>query len=285
MAMRARVTPGFFPLLGQAQFDLVAETVVLRASLARECRSVGIEGRSFRVIGTVPDSFWFLDDRVEMWTLLPPERVNSWRLAGAVVRVDPGRVGEVQQRMRRVAWRTGFWPTGRDVEIAPLAPRASQPLRFYGWIWMAGVCGAGVWFLWRDRARRGAFCGVQFVLLTLGVALAVLEFTGASYVGMYGGAVFAGEPGAIWLFVLGWCGALWYAIADRRVRCRECLERLQLPARIGLPGNLLFGTAGTEMVCRRGHGALYVDEKPENVHEADRWIRLDESWRDLFARR
>jgi hypothetical protein len=284
--LRGQVTPGFFELLGQKSFLLSPETVVLRESTARRCPTVNIDGRRFRVLGTLPDSFWFIDDRIEMWTLLPPERVNSRRLSGVVARMDDGAsVAGVQEQIRRVADRTGHWPMGNRAEVAPLAPRVQQPIRFYGWAWLVMFVAAVSWSLWNERTIRGIFFTVKFGLLITVVVFSVLEFTGAAYVGMYGGAVYQGEPGAIWLFVLGSCGALWFSIADQRLRCRECLHRLQMPARIGQPGALLFGIAGTEMVCPHGHGLLYVDEKTENLHESDRWTPLDESWRDLFLQR
>ena len=93
-----------------------------------------------------------------------------------------------------------------------------------------------------------------------------------------------GGPFLLWLYILGAMGVLFWAVADQRARCRVCLRLLAFPVRIGCPGCLLLDWSGTELFCSEGHGVLHVPHLSPSWDEAsERWISLDDSWRDLFA--
>ena len=87
---------------------------------------------------------------------------------------------------------------------------------------------------------------------------------------------------ALWLFLILSIAPLSWSIRDQQKRCRVCLRRLGIPIRIGAPGNILFNWSGTEMVCSKGHGVLYLPDSEAKWLEGDRWNNLDDSWAGLF---
>ena len=95
----------------------------------------------------------------------------------------------------------------------------------------------------------------------------------------------ASGPGLVWLYVAGTMAVLFWGLADQRARCRVCLRLLCFPVRVGCPGCLLLDWSGTELLCTEGHGVLHVPDMATSWDaDADRWIALDDSWRELFAR-
>ena len=65
--------------------------------------------------------------------------------------------------------------------------------------------------------------------------------------------------------------ALRYCRRDRGQRCPVCLRRLGMPVRIGLGPRSPFEPTGTELLCPRGHGALFTTEESE---PESRWSEL-----------
>jgi hypothetical protein len=91
-------------------------------------------------------------------------------------------------------------------------------------------------------------------------------------------------PVLLWLYILGVMATFIWAVADQRARCRVCLRLLAFPVRMGSPGSLFLGWAGTELLCTEGHGLLHVPDLVASwEEEPDRWINLDDSWKGLFA--
>jgi len=90
-------------------------------------------------------------------------------------------------------------------------------------------------------------------------------------------------PFAPLLLFLGLMGAFRWALADQRRRCPVCLHVLSNPAQIGDPSRVIFGWHGTELVCSRGHGLLYVPAAPTSWYSTQRWQYLDPSWSSLFS--
>ena len=78
------------------------------------------------------------------------------------------------------------------------------------------------------------------------------------------------------------CVPLSWSIRDQQKRCRVCLRLLSIPIRIGAPGSILLNWSGTEMICSKGHGILYLPDSEAQWLEDDRWSNLDDSWADLF---
>jgi hypothetical protein len=77
--------------------------------------------------------------------------------------------------------------------------------------------------------------------------------------------------------------ALLWLFADQRRRCRVCLARLATPTHFGSPSSWLLDPMGTELLCERGHGTLYVPETHSSTQKPEGWTELDESWREIFA--
>jgi hypothetical protein len=70
--------------------------------------------------------------------------------------------------------------------------------------------------------------------------------------------------------------------ADQRKRCPVCLRLLVNPVRIGESSRILLEWHGTELMCLRGHGLLYVPEWPAIWSGRQRWMGLGTSWGGLF---
>lgn len=73
--------------------------------------------------------------------------------------------------------------------------------------------------------------------------------------------------------------ALAWVLSDQRARCPVCLRRLELPVSLG-SWSSVFDPSSTELLCDEGHGALVL---PDTAAGAERWTRLDDSWRGLFS--
>ena len=72
-----------------------------------------------------------------------------------------------------------------------------------------------------------------------------------------------------------------WVLADQRDRCPVCLRLLANPVRFGGSSRILLEWHGTELMCVRGHGLLYVSEWP-TVWSDRRWMDLGSSWAGLF---
>jgi hypothetical protein len=72
-----------------------------------------------------------------------------------------------------------------------------------------------------------------------------------------------------------------WALMDQRERCPVCLRLLSNPTRIGDPSQSFLGWYGTELLCSRGHGFLYVPGTSTSWCEAQRWQYLDPTWNNL----
>jgi hypothetical protein len=79
----------------------------------------------------------------------------------------------------------------------------------------------------------------------------------------------------------GYVLAFRWVLKDQRQRCPVCLRLLTNPTRIGRRSQLLLDWHGTELMCERGHGMLYVPEVTGS-YSAPRWLYLDPSWQSLF---
>jgi hypothetical protein len=95
--------------------------------------------------------------------------------------------------------------------------------------------------------------------------------------------VFCGALTASWLIVpsgfghvgmVGYVLAFRWAIEDHRRRCPVCLHRLSMPTTLGNSSRVLLDWYGTELVCTRGHGMLYMSEVPATSWGANQWQGL-----------
>jgi hypothetical protein len=136
----------------------------------------------------------------------------------------------------------------------------------------------------KSTLRRAAFFGAKLGLASMFIFAAGLEWSRSESAILFGTRDPANGPLLVWLYILGAMGVFFWALADQRARCRECLRLLCFPVRMGCPGCLLLDWSGTELLCTEGHGVLHVPHlAPSWDEESEHWIPLDESWRGLFA--
>jgi len=127
---------------------------------------------------------------------------------------------------------------------------------------------------WQGRLRLGIFLALKIALVQpillcaffLEVALAPV-------------APIAPELGtcAIWILTLRWI------FADQQRRCPVCLRLLTEPVRIGNSSATFLEWYGAESMCSRGHGLLHVSEISASYSDNPEWLRLGDSWRELFS--
>jgi hypothetical protein len=61
-----------------------------------------------------------------------------------------------------------------------------------------------------------------------------------------------------------------------------CLRLLANPVRVGEPSRMFLEWHGTELMCLRGHGMLYVPEWPAIWSGRQRCMHLGPSWEGVF---
>ena len=255
-----------------------------------------IDGQEARVIGVLPQGFWFPSKDVGVWWLGDGTSFSG-DAVGVVARLRP------QVTDRWVEWALQrdisnadgerFWDS--SLQVWPVQDRIRQPLIFYA----LALCVALLVIIpvfWSGRlnlrprcaevvgaCRWWSFFGTKSFLLLLILLVAVVEFTAEPYVFPSGKATFIVESVSLWIFSIGCLFVLWWSLADQQSRCRVCLRKLVLPAHIGRSGCLLLGWVGTELACPEGHGLLHVTETDVCWLDPSQWTRLDESWASLFS--
>jgi hypothetical protein len=64
--------------------------------------------------------------------------------------------------------------------------------------------------------------------------------------------------------ILALIGLRW-ALHDHGQRCKQCLRSLASPTPVGRPSHNLLEWSGSELICKRGHGALSIPDGDELV--------------------
>jgi hypothetical protein len=125
----------------------------------------------------------------------------------------------------------------------------------------------------RIGPRRGVFLAAKTLLVLPIVMFGSLDVAslGSSLSPLYLDAALFGS-----MFAVRWINA------DQRKRCPVCLRLLANPVRIGESSRILLEWHGTELMCLRGHGLLYVPEWPAIWSGRQRWMHLGPSWGGLF---
>ena len=132
--------------------------------------------------------------------------------------------------------------------------------------------------------RQAGFFSAKVALGMASVFTACLEWSRSSSSILFGDFDPGSGPFLLWLYIIGSMGVLFWAAFDQKARCRECLQLLVFPVRMGSPGAILLDWSGTELCCAEGHGVLHVPHlAPTWAEEPDHWIALDNSWQDLFG--
>lgn len=254
-------------------------------------------GRSwYPVAAVLPANFRFLSRQPAAY-LVQPVLPDAQQMV--VARVKPG-VSEtaLDKELTRIAESACYYFFRAQLRYSFLNDAAWIPLR----IFFVAVFSSALLVLLVSRVpvrrmaeflrsrnrqlilRRVSFFSAKVALALLFVFIAALEWSRSQSAILYGSRDPAAGPFLLWLYILGSMGVLFWAIADQRARCRVCLRLLCFPVRVGCPGCLLLNWSGTELLCPEGHGMMHVpDLAPSWDEESERWIALDESWKDLFA--
>ena len=77
--------------------------------------------------------------------------------------------------------------------------------------------------------------------------------------------------------LLSLLGIRW-ALRDQEHRCKQCLQLLAAPARVGRPSHNLLEWNGTELSCRHGHGLLSIPEIETSWCQSSHWIDRGANW-------
>jgi hypothetical protein len=257
-------------------------------------KHVWIAGQPMRLVGVMPRGFWFLVGDTAVWTarelsIAPTDGRWYARLRGAVARIHPGmdyaavekELHDLQLRARTARRNWGVYVTGASTLIY-------QTIDFYG---QALLLCFGTLVLWallqgylevrRTHRAREAFFYWGFLVLKVTaplvvVFLTVCEFTGANTLTMVARSWWERILLNDWAFFCSVVLLMLWALRDQRARCRVCLHRMRQPIRIGIPGQILLDTAGVEVMCPTGHGAMYTSDSVLGSEMSNRWMGFED---------
>lgn len=256
-----------------------------------------IGGEPYRVSAVVPQSFRFLSRQRSLYLV---EHELKDPAVMVIARVKPGASRkQISRELAKIAQNSCYYFLGSDLRLEFLESAVFTPLQFFGIavgvsILMLLALSARIRvrrlrIAWKASSRDATLRRCAFFAAKSGLALALIFTAGLEWSRQEGSFLFASKdpangPFLVWLYILGAMGVLFWSVADQRARCRVCLRLLCFPVRIGCPGCLLLDWSGTESVCAEGHGVLHVPHLAASWdEEAEHWIALDESWRELFA--
>jgi len=308
----AQVSPDFFRVLGvkpslgedlagedpETSEAVVASHDFFQRELGGDAALIGkhvwIAGRPMRLVGVMPKGFWYLVGDTAAWTsreLAPAPMDARWwaRLHGAVARVRPGVAYDaVEKELRQLQLRSKTARRNWGVYVTGVSTLIYQPIEFYGEILLFSLGSLAIWvllqvYLGRKRTggTRAAFYYWGFLVLKvtaplLAVFLTVCEFTGANTLAMVARNWWERILFNDWVFFCSVVLLIFWALRDQRVRCRVCLHRMRQPIRIGVPGQILLDTAGVEVMCPTGHGAMYTSDSVLGSEMSNRWTGFED---------
>jgi len=252
---------------------------------------------SYQIAAVLPPSFEFLSHQPTVYVL---ENLTYERKVFIVARVTRGvEEQKLRKELARIAAEvTSYYNLEGQMRFSTWRGALLAPFVMFGPATALASLFAILAFrtsLTRMRQafepenRRSAARRMLFFVAKTGLALACVFIGCLEWCRMDSSVLLASrDPGSgpflLWLYVLGTMGVLFWSVADQRARCRVCLRLMAFPVRIGCPGCLLLDWSGTELFCSEGHGLLHVPlMAPSWDEDADRWVSLDDSWKDLFA--
>lgn len=74
-----------------------------------------------------------------------------------------------------------------------------------------------------------------------------------------------------------------WAMLDQEQRCKQCLQSLAAPSRVGNPSHNLLEWNGTEMSCKHGHGSLSVPEIETSWCQSSHWVEPGHRWDETMS--
>jgi hypothetical protein len=207
------------------------------------------------------------------WNL--PAGIDAWLIEdeSAIAALPAYTEGFALGRLRYTALRDS------QFRVVPIAERSFEFLRSLSIVLPMGML---LGILTSDLLgghprrvgpRRGLFLAAKILLV-----LPIVVF-GSLDLGSLGSSV---SPLVVHMVFLGSLFAARWILADQRKRCPVCLRLLANPVRMGEPSRILLEWHGTELMCLRGHGMLYVPEWPALWSGRQRWMDLGPSWGGLF---
>jgi hypothetical protein len=245
--------------------------------------SAYVTGGFFELLGGPPRGF-------------VPRAIRTWRAVsqhdraslGVIGRLKPGATmvdakDELRELEENYRQNRRQYPFPR-ADITSLVTRLRQPFVTYGLICglsiLAPMIAIGVGIV--AEARRGNRIRVRYwtyfttkaVFFPLTLFVAICEFTPVTSLRIVGDASFAGEPFMAWLLIVVCICWIRWCLIDQYGRCRVCLRRLKLPVTVGVLGAVILDTAGTELACSEGHGALYIPEESSDYVVTGGWSDL-----------
>jgi MacB-like periplasmic core domain len=259
-------------------------------------RKVEFERENLPIVGVLPSGFWFLSRGPTVFVIRP--ELFDLRVMVLLRARDGATSSRLVRELTRICQNTGWSMTTVSVDVWFLREGLWMP----GLLFMLATAAALLLAVFVRRLRignlrkamrvesrgatlrRGAFFFAKCLMGLLVVFCAALEWArrGPNVLLAYTDS--ASSPMMLWLYILSAMGVLFWAWANQRARCRVCLRLLAFPVRIGCPGCLLLDWSGTELLCEEGHGVLHVPHMVASWDEQpDRWLTLDDSWRDCFA--
>jgi len=259
-----KTTPDLFRILDipAAQAQAGTPTLILTDDARRKYFDGDLR------IPTLPDGTWNLPGRVDGWLIEDDS---------ALAVLPAKTAGFVTGRLR--------YDTLHDsrFQYIRLADRSFElfvtiPLMFVfsGILWavmLAGSSGGHMRTAGTPGLRRSLFLVAKSLLVLPIVAFGSLDVTALS------GSL---TPLFFNVIMFGIFIAARWVITDQLNRCPVCLRFLAHPVRIGGPSRILLEWHGTELMCDRGHGLLYVPEWPALWSGRQRCMGLGPSWGGLF---
>ena len=256
--------------------------------------SLTVAGLPYKILGVLPRGFRPLSRQSALYLVEPRFAEED---AFVALRTQAG-ISErsLDKELTDIAQNVTYYFLDGQIRYGFAQSEVLTPLRTFGFGTLAAVLMLFVVFrikrrmLWPDASRRGAFWrrsaffALKTSLALIAVFTACLEWSRSKSAILFGNFDPASGPFLLWLFILGTMGVLFWAVVDQKARCRECLQLLSFPVRMGTPGSLLLDWSGIELCCTQGHGVLHVPHlAPSWADESDHWIALDDSWQSVFG--
>jgi MacB-like protein len=238
-------------------------------------RNIRLMRHEFTVIGVLPRNFWFSNERLWFYTPLP----KSSRFYNVVGRMKAGStIQSTEEEARTVARKVELNWMANALELVPVADDVRKQDALFAA--SMGSIGGAFGLLYLMIRRRGGFL---YRMLLGGRLFTLLAALSAMWVAL--GRLTPGPRApysflTLWFFLLISFAASCLVVRDHGARCLVCFGSLRLPTPIGIWSSPILDQPGTEYVCPRGHGTLYI---AETRNAPDHWSEMDESWRDLFA--
>jgi hypothetical protein len=317
--LSARVAPEFFDILGvkptlgrtlqSGDEKSCSNCVVLshelwalqfRSSPDAIGRRIVVDGNEKTVVGVLPRNFRLVSSGIGVWTLLDsdsPPFTNFVERIGAVALMKPGASeARVEADLTDLSENAGYVFPASLLVVTSAKTEMRRTLASYFLFLMLAIAsavaivyarrqGAGLGSApvrWEQRFRWWGFFVAKSALLLIAACLLAWVSVHSLAISLVGPVYPMADGMALWLFLILAIAPLSWSVRDQQKRCRVCLRLLGIPIRIGAPGSILFNWSGTEMVCPKGHGVLYLPDSEAKWLEGDRWNNLDDSWAELF---